>query len=385
MADVEKSAPLRNEVVPQRVGQLDAGLPRGYAELLANIKQRIRSAQVRAARAANTEVLRLYWSVGHDILVRQEQEGWGAGVVDQLSMDLRREFAGQSGWSPSSLRYMRRAAKVWPTEKAFLQHGVGDLPWGHVTVLLDRLPTREDRDWYAARARDEGWKRSVLEHFIKVRLKDQLGAAPTNFATALGSPDSELAQQLVKDPYVFEHLAYVERVDERNVEQALMDRLQDTLTEFGRGMAFVGRQVRFAVTDRKGRTDELVPDLLLYHIPQSRYVVVELKVGEFAPAYLGQLAAYVGVVDSKLRDPSRQAPTIGVVLCTGKNEAIVRYTLANMSAALGVADYEGLPADARAALPPAQELEAVMADELARHRELLDSDGETRQKENQNG
>ncbi|MCL2490636.1 MAG: PDDEXK nuclease domain-containing protein, partial [Propionibacteriaceae bacterium] len=235
--------------------------------------------------------------------------------------------------------------------------------------------TREERDWYAARALDEGWKRSVLEHFIKVRLKDQLGAAPTNFSTALDSPDSELAQQLLKDPYVFEHLAYVERVDERSVEQALMDRLQDTLTEFGRGMAFVGRQVRFAVTDRKGRTDELVLDLLLYHIPQSRYVVVELKVGDFTPGYVGQLAAYVGVVDAELRDPIRQAPTIGVVLCTGKNEAIVRYTLANMSVALGVADYEGLPADARAALPPAQELEAVVADELARHPEARNSGG----------
>jgi len=160
-----------------------------------------------------------------------------------------------------------------------------------------------------------------------------------------------------------------------------MDRLQDTLTEFGRGMAFVGRQVRFAVTDRKGRTDELVLDLLLYHIPQSRYVVVELKVGDCTPGCLGQLAAYVGVVDAELRDPDRQAPTIGVVLCTGKNEAIVRYTLANMSAVLGVADYEGLPADARAALPPAQELESVVADELARHRELLDSDAVARQKE----
>jgi len=354
-------------------------VPVGYVELLADIKQRIRSAQVRAARAANTELLRLYWSVGYDILTRQEHEGWGAGVVRRLSTDLSREFPGQSGWSRSNLLYMRRVAQVWATEEEFVQHGAGQLPWGHIMVLLDRLKTREDRDWYAARALDEGWKRSVLEHFIKVRLKDQLGAAPTNFATALDSPDSELAQQLVKDPYVFEHLAYLERVDERGVEQALMDRLQDTLTEFGRGMAFVGRQVRFAVTDRKGRTDELVPDLLLYHIPQSRYVVVELKVDDFTPGYLGQLAAYVGVVDAELRDPNRQAPTIGVLLCTGKNEAVVRYTLANMSAALGVADYEGLPADARGAVPPAQELEAVVADELARHRDLYDADAEARQ------
>jgi len=126
-------------------------VPTGYAELLANIKQRVRLTQVRAARAANGEVIRLYWSVGRDILARQDQEGWGAGVVDRLSADLRREFPGQQGWSPANLRYMRRVAQVWPTEEDFLRHGVGDLPWGHVTVLLDRLATREDLDWYAGR------------------------------------------------------------------------------------------------------------------------------------------------------------------------------------------------------------------------------------------
>jgi len=375
MANADGPLAPKDQVVPRRVGHLD-DVPVGYADLLADIKQKIRTAQVRAARAANTELLQLYWSVGHDILVRQEEEGWGAKVIARLSEDLRHEFPNQSGWSVTNLKYMRMMAQAWLSLDSIGQHCADQLPWGHVMVVLARLKTQEDRDWYAERAVAEGWKRNVLEHFIKVRLKDQLGAAPTNFATALDSPDSELAQQLVKDPYVFEHLAYVERVDERSVEQALMDRLQDTLTEFGRGMAFVGRQVRFAVTDRKGRTDELVPDLLLYHIPQSRYVVVELKVDDFTPGYLGQLAAYVGVVDAELRDPNRQAPTIGVLLCTGKNEAIVRYTLANMSAALGVADYEGLPADARAVLPSTQELEAVVADELARHRELLDSDGD---------
>jgi hypothetical protein len=164
---------------------------------------------------------------------------------------------------------------------------------------------------------------------------------------------------------VFEHLAFVERVTERAVEQALMDRLQETLTEFGRGMAFVGKQVRFAVTDEKGRTDELVLDLLLFNIPQSRYVVVELKVEDFRPAFAGQLSAYVGLVDDRLRDPAKHGPTIGILLCTGKNEAVVRFTLANMTTALGVADYEGLPADAKAALPTVEELEAVIADEKA--------------------
>jgi len=354
------------EIVHHSGGQLDGGEPAGYAELLADIKQRVRMTQVRAARAANTEVLRLYWSVGHDILVRQEHEGWGAAVVDQLSKDLRREFPEQSGWSPSNMRYMRRSAQVWPTEAEFLLHDVGKLPWGHIQTLLDRLKTREDRDWYAERAVAEGWKRGVLEHFIKVGLKAQLGAAPNNFAAVLDAPDSELAQQLVKDPYVFEHLAYVDQIDERHVEQALMDRIQDTLMEFGKGMAFVGRQVRFEVTDEKGDTEELVPDLLLFNIAQCRYVVVELKVEKFQAAFLGQLSAYVGLVDAQLRDPTKHAPTIGILLCTGKNEAVVRFTLANMTAAVGVADYEGLPADAKAAVPSPAELQAIIAGQVAK-------------------
>jgi len=178
------ASPISHSPVVRHVAaQPEAPPPQGYAELLADIKQRIRTAQVRAARAANTELLRLYWSVGYDILIRQDQEGWGAGVVERLSADLQREFPGQSGWSPTNLRYMRRVAKVWPSESDFLHHVGGELPWRHITVLLDRLKTREDRDWYAARALDEGWKRSVLEHFIKVRLKDQLGAAPTNWGS----------------------------------------------------------------------------------------------------------------------------------------------------------------------------------------------------------
>ncbi|MDR0415762.1 MAG: PDDEXK nuclease domain-containing protein, partial [Propionibacteriaceae bacterium] len=334
------------KVVPQAAGQLN-GMPAGYAEWLAEVKARVRTTQIRAARAANNEALRLYWSVSRDILDRQERNGWSAGVVERLSKDLRAEFPGQQEWSPSNLRYMRRVAQVWPTEDEFLQRHVKELPWGHVTALLDRLSTRDERDWYATRAATEGWNRNVLEHFIKVDLHHQIGAAPTNFAVTLDAPDSDLAQELVKDPYVFEHLAYVNRVDERAVEQALMDRLQDTLMEFGHSMAFVGRKVRISVTDEKGDTEKVVLDLLLFNIPQRRHIVVELKAGRFRPEHLGQLSAYVAVVDGELRDKAHQAPPIGLLLCTGKNEAIVRYALAGSGVPAGVADYQGLPSDAR--------------------------------------
>lgn len=210
-----------------------------------------------------------------------------------------------------------------------------------------------------------GWSRSVLEHQIKGGLRTALGAAPTNFTTALDAPDSELAQQLVKDPYVFEHLALVEKVAERDVEQALMDRLQDTMLELGRGMAFVGRQVRLSVPDDvSDRIEEFYIDLLFFHVEQLRYVVVELKIGSFEPAHLGQLGTYVAIVDDQFRRTEIHSPTIGILLCTGKSAPTVRYALASTSAPVAVADYHGLPPEARGALPSADELEAVIEDEL---------------------
>lgn len=339
--------------------------PAGYAALLAELKARVRATQFRAARAANTEVLRLYWSIGHDVLERQQVAGWGSKVVTQLAGDLQREFPDQRGWSRSNLLYMRRAAEVWPTEAEFVQRPVGRLPWGHVATLLDRLETRDERDWYAAAAVEHGWSRAVLEHHIKAGLRTALGAAPTNFTATLDPGDSDLAQQLVKDPYVFEHLALVSRVAEREVEQALMDRLQDTLMELGRGMAFVGRQVRLSIPhDASEQVKEFYVDLLLFHVEQLRYVVIELKVGDFEPEHLGQLGFYVAVVDDLYRKPQIHAPTVGILLCTGKTGSVVRYSLASTSAPVAVADYQGLPADARAALPSVDELEAIVASEL---------------------
>ena len=334
--------------------------PAGYAALLSELKARVRATQVRAARAANTEVARLYWSIGRDILDRQRADGWGARVVDRLSADLRREFPGVRGFSRRNLLYMRSAATAWPVERDFVQQPVAQLPWGHVTVLLDRLGTRDDRDWYAARAADEGWSRGVLEHQIKVGLRAAVGAAPANFADALNPADCDLARELVKDPNVFEHLGMVTTRRERDVEQALMDRLQDTLMELGRGMSLVGRQFHLPLDGGA----EFVLDLLLFHVEQLRYVVVELKIGQFEPAHVGQLGTYVAIVDDQFRRPEIHASTIGILLCTGKTGPTVRYALAGTRVPIAVADYQGLPEDARGVLPSAAELEAVIEDEL---------------------
>ena len=332
--------------------------PSGYAQLLEALKERVRTTQVRAARAANTELLRLYHSIGRDILERQEHAGWGGKVIDRLAKDLRAAFPDQSGWSRSNLHYMRSFAAAWPVEDAFVPQAVGQLPWGHVRLLLDRLDTQPLRDYYAASAVQYGWSRNVLEHHVATGLHRREGEAVSNFAAQLPAADSDLAQQLTRDPYVFEHLALTRPAAEREVEQSLMDRLQETLTEFGHGMAFVGRQVHFTVDD-----SEMIIDLLFFSVEQVRYVVIELKVGAFSPAYTGQLGAYVALVDERLRRPDRHAPTVGILLCTkAPREQAVRYALASTAAPMAVASYtyDRLPPEEQAALPDAATLAAAL-------------------------
>ena len=335
--------------------------PPGYLPWLDEIKGRVRTTQFTAARAANAEVINLYWSIGCDILERQERFGWGAQVVKQLANDLRSEFPDQTGWSPRNLHYMRALAQAWRDHPEFVPQVVAQMPWGHVRTLIDKLKTLPDKEWYASRAVTEGWSRAVLTLQIDTNLKERTGAAPSNFAATLTASDSELAQALIKDPYLFQHVALTAPLVEHDVEDALTNRIQDTLMELGRGMTFVGRQVRFTIDG----VDRNV-DLIFFHVEQLRYIVVELKVRDFEPDFVGQLGMYVAIVDDVLRKPAIHAPTVGLLLCTGKREATVRYALASSAAPMAVARWQGLPEDVRAALPSAEELQAVIQDEMAR-------------------
>lgn len=332
-----------------------AALPAGYAQVLNQIKDEVRSARVRAQRVVNTELLRLYWTIGRTILDQQAAEGWGAKVIDRLAEDLRREFPDMTGLSRSNLHYMRQFADVWDAED-FVQQPVGQLPWGHVTVLLGKVDDLATRNWYAAAAVEHGWSRNVLLNQIKNRTHARLGAAPSNFESRLPAPDSELAQQMAKDPYVFDFLGLTGQVAERDLEQAMMDRLQQVLLELGHGFAFVGRQVRLDVDG-----DEFYIDLLFFHVEQLRYVVVELKLGDFEPEFAGKLNFYIAAVDDLHRKP-QHAPTVGILLCAGRNDRVVRYALAGATNPMAVASYtyESLPEAERTLLPSADAvIEAV--------------------------
>lgn len=329
-------------------------VPDGYPQLLAELKREVRAAQYRARVSVNTEALILYWRIGQAILERQGHEGWGAKVIDHLAADLRAEFPDMTGWSHRNLLYMRAFAAAWP-DLPNVPQPVAQLPWGHVRTLLDTLDDQAARDWYANRCSADGWSRAVLADRIKGRLHLREGLAPSNFDTALAGPDSELAQQLAKDPYSFDFLGLNQRVAERDLEAGLVQQIERFLLELGTGFAFVARQFRFEVDG-----DEFAIDLLFFHYVQNRFVVVELKIEKFKPEHTGQLGMYVSWVDGNLRGDAH-GPTIGILICAAKNDRVVRYALGGIGSPLAVSTftYDLLPSEVRASVPSADALANV--------------------------
>ncbi|MFF2317962.1 PDDEXK nuclease domain-containing protein [Arthrobacter sp. NPDC058097] len=244
----------------------DLALPASYAELLSDLKNQVRAARTKALRTINTQLIALNWSIGKTILERQASEGWGSGVIGRLAEDLRAEFHDMKGLSRSNLQYMRSFAEAWPAFDPNVPQPVGHLPWGHIRIILDKRLEPDARDWYAAAAVQHGWSRDVLMNMIMNKTLERSGAAPSNFGQHLVAPDSELAQQVAKDPYNFEFLGLSGEVAERDLESALTSRITETLRELGPGFAFVGRQVHFDVDG-----DDFFVDLLFFHIEQSRF------------------------------------------------------------------------------------------------------------------
>lgn len=356
-------------------------LPTDYGRLLAEIKHRVRSAQVRAGLAANRELLVLYWDIGKLILDRQKAQGWGAKVIDRLSRDLQDEFPGQQGFSPRNLSYMRAFAEAWP-DSPFVQHPVAQtpgttgpiaqaalaqLPWYHHVCILDKLDTPAARLWYAAKAVENGWSRNVLALQIASGLHTRQGKAVTNFQVTLPPPQSDLAQQVTKDPYVFDFLNLRDDANERAVEDALLVHVEKFLIELGAGFALVGRQVHMEVGD-----DDFYLDLLFYHLRLRCFVVVDLKARAFTPEAAGKMNFYLSAVDDRFRQPGDQ-PSIGLILCREKNRIVAEYALRDVRKPIGVSDYvtrlvETLPKPLQAAVPSVREIERGLATSPARRK-----------------
>jgi len=329
-------------------------VPADYGRWLSDLKTRIAAARVRAAVSANRELVLLYWDIGREIVDRFERGGWGAKVVEQLSHDLKSAYPDMKGFSLRNLRYMRSFAQAWP-DREMLQQAAATLPWGHVMVLLDQLSTPQEREWYARAAVEHGWSRNVLVHQIDSRLIARSGAAITNFAATLPSPKSELAQQLTKDPHIFDFLGLGNEFAERELEDALVSQMQRFLMELGKGFAFMGRQYHLEV----GGQDFYI-DLLFYHVTLHCYVVIELKVDDFKPEYAGKLQFYLTALDRQVKT-ERDGPSIGIILCRSKNKVVAEYALRDVNKPMGVSEYRLLPAPLRDALPSVEELESVAA------------------------
>jgi predicted nuclease of restriction endonuclease-like (RecB) superfamily len=342
------------------MNQLDPPTPSGYAELLSELKERIRTAQVRAGLAVNRELVMLYWQIGRDILARQRAQGWGAGVVQQLAGDLRREFPEMKGLSRTNLLYMRKLAEDWP-DGAIVQQLVGQIPWGHNIRLLDRVKDPAEREWYVRATIEHGWSRAILDYQIDSDLYRRQGRGVTNFERTLPPAQSELARQLLKDPYNFDFLGLGNDTREREVHRGLLRHLREFLIELGAGFAFVGSEVRLEVEG-----DDFYLDLLFYHLRLRCYVVIELKTTDFRPEYTGKLNFYLSVVDDILRHPDDR-PSIGLIICRGRKGLVAEYALRDMDKPMGITGHRmgrGLPEQLEGQLPTVDELESELESSL---------------------
>ena len=332
--------------------------PEGYGEWLTDLKQRIYAAQQRAARSVNTEMLTVYWQIGHDILAREADQGWGARVIDRLSHDLRQSFPDLGGFSRANLKYMRAFAAAWDRD-AIGQQAVGQLPWGHNIVLLTKLKDQELRIAYAEAAIEFGWSRSVLGIHIERKRIERQGKASTNFELTLPKHNSDLARESLKDPYRLDFLGLGDEANEREIETSLIRHITDFLTELGVGFAYVGRQVHVEVGG-----DDFYLDLLFYHLQLRCYVVVEIKSTKFKPEHLGQLGFYMTAVDRQIKRTD-DGKTIGLLLCKSKNEIVAEYALQDSGRPLGIAEYqllESLPDSLQSALPTIEQIERELGD-----------------------
>jgi predicted nuclease of restriction endonuclease-like (RecB) superfamily len=384
------------------------GLPSDYRALLENVKQRIRAAQVRATFSANAELIGLYWDIGRAIDQRQRHEGWAAAVIPRLARDIRNDLPEVKGFSERNISRMvafflaypelgailpqpvaklksaeispqlvaklkgaeispQLVAKLKGTEKvpqpvaqrlAASQEVLLSIPWGHHILLLQKIKDLPTRLWYMQQTLAQGWSRNVLALMVDGGAHKRYGQAVTNFDQQLPPPQSDLARQALKDPYIFDFLTLDEPFHERELETRLLTHVEKFLLELGQGFAFVGRQFHLDVGQ-----DDFYIDLLFYHLSLRCFIVIDLKKGPFKAEYAGKMNFYCNVVDDRLRHPDDQ-PTIGLILCQDKNRLVAEYALNGVKKAIGISEYRltrALPAQLKSSLPSIRDIEAGLS------------------------
>jgi len=323
-----------------------------YLATVEQVKREIKAAQYRAVVHVNTELIMLYHSIG---CVINAHKSWGNKFIENLAQDIKLEFPQTTGYSVRNLKYMAKFAATYP-DAEFVQQVVAQIPWGHNVILLDKVADAEERNWYIEACRKNGWSRNVLVHQIESGLyqRQALAEKISNFENRLPSPQSELAVQTMKDPYIFDFIPFKEDMVERDIERALVQDVTKLLLELGTGFAFLGNQYHLNVGG-----DDFYIDLLFYNLNLRCYVVIELKTGEFKPEYAGQLNFYLSAVDGILKKEADN-PSIGLLLCKSKNDLVAEYSLKDMSKPIGVSEYKvtsTLPEELEQQLPSVEDLQ----------------------------
>lgn len=347
-----------------------------YKDWLKEVKERIRTSRVKAALAANAELIAFYWDLGKDISEKVNHASWGSKFIEQLAKDLKNEFPDMSGLSRPNLYFMKRFYEFYAQnnyqsqivsqavtqsnslsqsiDNQFIQLYVGQIPWGHNRVIISQAKDIEEAIFYIKGTIQNGWSRDILSLQIASDLYNRQGKAINNFQRTLPDNSSDLANQILKDPYNFDFLAMTENYKERELENALVDNVSKFLLELGTGFAYVGRQYPIQVGDK-----EYYIDLLFYHLKLRCYVIIELKVTEFMPEYAGKLSFYLSAANDILRHPTDN-PTIGLLICKNKNNVIAEYALKDITHPIGISDYQLtklFPEEFKSSLPTVEELE----------------------------
>ena len=346
-----------------KLPDIPISIDKDYINFFNKIKQRLRTAQLHAAKMVNNQVVEFYCQLGNDILqIQSNKQHWGSKFIEQLSKDLQASNPGLSGFSKRNLEYMRLLATLYPSVNEFTQQTAAQLPWAHVQLLLDRYkadPKR--REWYATQAVVNGWSRSTLNMHMKSDLYERQAVETnktSNYLELLPKPQSDLAHEMLKNPYNFDFLSVSSEAHEREIEKGLTKHIRDFLLELGSGFSFVGTQVPLEVDG-----EEFFIDILFYHLRLRSFVVCEIKAKKFKPADLGQLSFYLAAVDAKLKHKD-DSPSIGILLCETRSKIIAEYALKKINAPIGVSEYtlsKSLPKDLKTALPTIEEIETELS------------------------
>lgn len=342
-----------------------SSISRTFAEVFLELKKKIQEARLSASLAVNQQLIKLYWEMGKIIFDTQQTQKWGARDIESLGNELQKEFPGISGFSRSNLFKMRSFylsyEKVSQTVRQFEELPISQIPWGHNIILVTKIKNTDERLWYAHMTIEEGWSREALEDAIASKYFLRHGKAITNFKDRLPEPQSQLAQEILKDPYQFDFLELRNGYKERELEQGLINHIQQFLIELGQGFAFVARQYHIEVDG-----DDYYIDLLFYHLRLRCYCVVEIKTTDFKPEYAGKMNFYLSAVDDFVKNDGDN-PSIGLILCKTKKRFTAEYALRDIRKPMGVSQYEGvitksLPKRLQQSLPSTQEIEAELSD-----------------------